>query len=207
MKGTGHMALPDDTGGMNERHDMAVKKIPGDAVGNIPPLLGKVVLAAFAMSVCQIIVAPIYVALSGNRFALVPWMCVMVALAVSFCAILGFILFWVSEIIAVRISPRFVPLMCAAIGLVSFGVWGGTVVSAVFNSLLGPLGVAALSGLNAWAVIINCAVIGAVGFAIGQSFYKRTMTRWVPLVVLMVLELLVTAVGVFYLTQMYAFLY
>lgn len=184
-----------------------MKRTPSDAVSMIPPLLGKVVLAACAMSVCQIIASPAYVALSGNHVALIPWMCVAVMLAVVFCVVLGVVLLWLSETIAVRISPRFVPLMCAGIGGVGFGIWGSTVVPAVFNSLVQPLGLSALGGVNLAAVIVNCVVVGAVGFGVAQALYRRAVTRWIPLIAMMVIEILFTAAGAFYLTQMYAFLY
>jgi hypothetical protein len=178
-----------------------------DAITAVPVLLGTVVFAAAIMCVCQIIVAPIYSALSGGRLALLPWIAVACLLSVGFCATVGFALAWVGEILERRIRRVFVVLAYAGIGAVAFGIWGGTVVPAVFDSIVVPAGGAALSGQSLVAVVINTVVIGALAFAGARLIFVRFSVKWPAVWISIVVELLLAAAGIFFLAQMYSYLY
>jgi hypothetical protein len=166
------------------------------------------VIAAGVMCVLEVICAPLYLAMAPQRsIALVPWAAVACLLAVGFTYTVGFALLWIADVLASRVSQRLSPFVFGAVGMVGFLIWGYFVVPSVFDSLVTPLGGAALSGSQLWAVAFNCAVIGFVAFALGRFLNERASRRVVLLIVVTVITVLLAAMGIFYLSAMYAQLY
>ena len=166
------------------------------------------VIAAGIMCVLEIICAPLYLAMAPQRsIALIPWAAVACLLAVGFTYTVGFALLWIADVLAGRVRERLSPLVFGAVGLVGFLIWGYFVVPSVFDSLVTPLGGAALSGSQLWAVAFNCAVIGFVAFALGRFLSPRASSRVVPLIVVTAVTVLLAALGIFYLSAMYSQLY
>jgi hypothetical protein len=169
--------------------------------------LGTIVIAAALMCVCNIIVAPLYASLSGNRLAVLPWVAVISLLTVGFCATVGFAVVWLGDLLGARVRSRYVPLVFACLGFVAFGIWGGFVVASIFDSIVVPAGASPLQGMALWSVAINSAVIGALGFGAGRFIAERKRLVWPFTWTLIIVELLVAGAGIFFLAQVYAFLY
>ncbi|MCI1902134.1 MAG: hypothetical protein LKI93_05330 [Bifidobacteriaceae bacterium] len=178
-----------------------------DAITSVPSQVGTIVLAGTVMCVCQVVVAPLYVALSAGLLTVLPWIAVSGLLSVGFCATVGLVLMWVGETVERRVSSRWVPLLYAGMGAACFGLWGGTVVPAIFNSIVAAAGGAALHGMSFWAVVINCIVIGALGFFFGRLLTAKKHVGWPAVWTLIIVELIVAGCGIFFLAQVYSYLY
>lgn len=186
----------------------AVETTPGDtplsSSSGFRSLLATLVVVAFVMCILQVIVGPIYVALSGNRLALFPWIGVACLLSVAFCVVVGLLLLWVARRLERHASSRFAPFVDGAIGFVAFGAWGGSVVPAVFDSIVALDSGQGLRGLNFWAVVINCAVIGGLAFFLGRVISSRVQMRWPIIASLAAVSLLLAVSGIVFLSILFS---
>lgn len=182
-------------------------RVTRDPKSAMPLMPVQAMSIAGLLCVGETICAPIYVSLSSGTLALVPWAMVACLVAVVFTYTVGFALLWCAEAFSRRIRAAFVPLIYAAVGLVGFGAWGYFVISAVMNSILEPLGHAALSSGQLAVVALNCAVLGLASFTAGYVMPFKLAAHRSAVVALGVLTALAGLVGAFFMIQMYAVLY
>lgn len=173
----------------------------------LPTMLVQAITIASVLCVGEIVCAPIFLNLSHNLLALVPWAMLACLLAVGFTYTVGFAVLWCVETFASRVRQSLVPLAYGAAGLVSFAAWGVFVFTAMVNSILLPSHIQPIDNGSMVVIGVNCAALGAAAFVIAYVFSPRLAKSRIWVIVLGVLTLVFAAFGVFYLSQMYAALY
>ena len=77
--------------------------------GALPTMLTQAVIAGTALTIGAIACSGFYLSMIGNVVALLPWMTVMVLIAVAFSYVVGFALLWCSEALTMRMKDAFKP--------------------------------------------------------------------------------------------------
>ena len=185
----------------------------GEVAGAVPTALAQAVIAAIAICVCELIVAPVYASMVTDAegsavVALVPMAAMLALLGVGFVYTVGFVLLWVADIVGTGMGhPKGEWLVYGAAGLIGFGAWGALVVPSVLNSITAPFGGSAVGGGNLAAIAINSAATGAVAFALARLFADRLRMRRGLTVALAVVSVAVAAFGVYVMVVLFGRLY
>ncbi|NEG89389.1 4-hydroxybenzoate polyprenyltransferase [Bifidobacterium aerophilum] len=145
---------------------------------SLPTMLVQAVVIAVALCACELVSAPIYVKMSGQRFNALPWFLVACLFAVAFTYTVGFVLLWAVESLTDRLDiPKLLPFVYAAAGLIGFAAWGCAVFPAVIDSVIMPAGGVALTASAKLGIGVNCAAAGLVSFFFGAILPARLSAR------------------------------
>lgn len=72
--------------------------------GALPTMLAQAVIAGTSLTIGAIACSGFYLSMIGNVVALLPWVTVMVLIAVAFSYVVGFALLWCSEALTMRMK-------------------------------------------------------------------------------------------------------
>lgn len=107
--------------------------------GGLPTMPTQAIIIGTVLGIGAISCSGFYLSMMGGNVALVPWMCVMLAVAVIFTYVVGFALLWCAESFTLRMRAKFKPLAYGVVGLIGFGVWGLLVGTSLLNSIGQPV--------------------------------------------------------------------
>ena len=194
---------------MQQRNTMVKQANNPARNGNrrVPLIFAQAVIVALALCLGEILCAPLYTGMSYHSLALVPWSAIAGLLSVVFAYTVGFAALWAAGKVSKKAPQAWRPVIAALFGLVLFGVWGYFVFAAVLNSIIVPLGHAALAGAQLGSIAFNCAAVGLASFFCASAFGERlaTLRTWVW--GLFACTILFAAFGVFFVVHMAALLY
>lgn len=173
----------------------------------LPSMLVQAIAIAAILCVAEILCSPIFIQLTHQSVALVPWIFVACLCAVVFSYTVGFALLWCAESLARHIRESLVPIAYGCIGLIGFGIWGSAVVGSLLNSILVPLGFAVLTSSQTVTIAVNSAVLGFASFFLA-FLAPRVMGKCKGMVIVAgICTLLCAVAGVFFLSRMMSVLY
>ena len=174
---------------------------------HVPVIFAQAVIVALVLCLGEMLCAPLYTGMSYHSLALVPWSAIAGLLSVVFAYTVGFAGLWAAGKVSKKAPQAWRPVIAALFGLVLFGVWGYFVFAAVLNSIIVPLGHAALAGAQLGSIAFNCAAVGLAAFFCASAFGERlaTLRTWVW--GLFACTILFAAFGVFFVVHMAALLY
>lgn len=145
--------------------------------GALPTMLAQAVIAGTSLTIGAIACSGFYLSMIGNVVALLPWVTVMVLIAVAFSYVVGFALLWCSEALTMRMKDAFKPWTYGVVGLLGYGIWGMFVMSAMMNSLNQPLNGVVLANGDVIALTVNYAVFGFIAFLLAQAYAPKIATK------------------------------
>ena len=128
----------------------------------LPVMPTQAIIIGTVLAVGAISCSGFYLSMLGGGVALVPWMCVTLAVAVVFTYVVGFALLWCAESFTLRMKARFRPLVYGVVGFIGYGVWGLLVMTSMMNSIGQPLNGVVLANGDVLAVQIALAVFGLI---------------------------------------------
>lgn len=166
-----------------------------DPDSGVPIMLAQAVVLAATLTFCEIFCAPLTATFRPAVFALVPWAGVASLLAVMFAFVVGFALLWCAESFAYRMRRRLQPLVYAAIGALSFGVWTVWVVLGVRNMITGRLGAGVLSAHDTTIAAVSGALLGMAAFFAAYTLGERLARHRAALAALAVASALAACYG------------
>lgn len=172
--------------------------------GALPTMLAQAVIAGTVLTVGAIACSGFYLSMIGNVAALLPWMTVVVLVAVAFTYVVGFALLWCAEALTLRMNDKLKPWMCGIVGLIGYGIWGLFVMSAMMNSLDQPLNGVVLANSDVIALTVNYAVFGFIAFLLAQAYAPKIATKKGLTIGLMVVQILLAIIGIIVLAMMFS---
>lgn len=172
-----------------------------------PLIFTQAVVVAVVSCLAQLLCAPVYVGLSYDSLALIPWSAIACLLAVMFSYTVGFAALWAAGRIARKAPAPWRPVIVALFGLILFGIWGYLVFAAALNSVIVPLGHAALSGTRLGTIGFNCAAVGLASFFCAAVFGERCAAYRTWVWVAFACTLACAGAGVLYAVHIAAVLY
>ena len=173
----------------------------------LPTMLVQAIIVASVLCIGELVCAPIYVGMSHNVVALVPWALSACLFAVAFTYTVGFALLWAVESLADRMNARLRPVAYAVAGLVGFGAWSAYVVTSFLNSILQPLGFDKLAASEQVSIAVNGAALGMAAFFLASAFGATFASKRVGVIIAGVATLAAAGLGAFYVMAMYSRLY
>lgn len=175
--------------------------------GGLPTMPTQAIIIGTVLGIGAISCSGFYLSMMGGNVALVPWMCVMLAVAVIFTYVVGFALLWCAESFTLRMRAKFKPLAYGVVGLIGFGVWGLLVGTSLLNSIGQPLNGVVLSNGDVFAITLNYAVFGFLAFMLGQAFALKLCTRKPLALALLAVQVVLAVFGVVAMVMMFSALY
>lgn len=175
--------------------------------GGLPTMPTQAIIIGTVLGIGAISCSGFYLSMMGGNVALVPWMCVMLAVAVIFTYVVGFALLWCAESFTLRMRAKFKPLAYGVVGLIGFGVWGLLVGTSLLNSIGQPLNGVVLSNGDVFAITLNYAVFGFLAFMLGQVFAPKLCTRKPLALALLAVQVVLAVFGVVAMVMMFSALY
>lgn len=172
--------------------------------GALPTMLAQAVIAGTSLTIGAIACSGFYLSMIGNVVALLPWMTVMVLIAVAFSYVVGFALLWCSEALTMRMKDAFKPWAYGVVGLLGYGIWGMFVMSAMMDSLNQPLNGVVLANGDVIALTVNYAVFGFIAFLLAQAYAPEIATKKGLTVGLMVVQIALAIIGIIVLVMMFS---
>ena len=89
--------------------------------GGLPTMPTQAIIIGTVLGIGAISCSGFYLSMMGGNVALVPWMCVMLAVAVIFTYVVGFALLWCAESFTLRMRAKFaITLNYAVFGFLAF---------------------------------------------------------------------------------------
>ena len=176
------------------------ERVTGDEHA-LPVMFVQAVMVASVLCIGELVCAPIFVGMSHNVLAVIPW---------AFAACLftvGFAVLWAGELLTDKITPRVRPFAFAVFGMLGFGVWSAYVLTSFLNSILTPLGLDQLTSGEQLAIGVNGAALGFAAFFLASALGTRLASKRVGVISVCVATVLAAALGAFFVVAMYARLY
>lgn len=162
------------------------------------------IIVGGVMCLCELVSAPLVNTLAGGAFTLLPWACVACLLSTVFVVVLGYAFLWLAGSLSRNFSGRAAPVCYGAVGMISYGIWGGLVFSAIINSILKPAGLAEISGTGNWMIAVNCLIIGMVSYCLAYIFAPTLARKRGTVITIGVAVVAVALLGAFFLWRFYA---
>ena len=172
--------------------------------GGLPTMPTQAIIIGTVLGIGAISCSGFYLSMMGGNVALVPWMCVMLAVAVIFTYVVGFALLWCAESFTLRMRAKFKPLAYGVVGLIGFGVWGLLVGTSLLNSIGQPLNGVVLSNGDVMALTVNYAVFGFIAFLLAQAYAPKIATKKGLTIGLMVVQIVLAIIGIIVLVMMFS---
>ena len=172
--------------------------------GALPTMLAQAVIVGTVLTVGAIACSGFYLAMIGNVAALLPWMTIVVLVAVAFAYIVGFALLWCAEALTMRAKDRIKPWLYGGVGLIGYGIWGMFVMSAMMNSLNQPLNGTVLPNSDVMALAVNYAVFGFIAFLLAQAYAPKIATRKGLTIGLMAVQIVLAVIGIIVMVMMFS---
>lgn len=172
--------------------------------GALPTMLAQAVIAGTVLTVGAIACSGFYLSMISNVAALLPWMTVVVLIAVAFTYIVGFALLWCAEAFTIRMNDKLKPWMYGGVGLIGYGIWGLFVMSAMMNSLNQPLNGVVLPNGDILALTVNYAVFGFIAFLLAQAYAPKIATKKGLTIALMTVQIVIAIIGIIVFAMMFA---
>ncbi|NMM93538.1 cadmium transporter [Bifidobacterium oedipodis] len=170
----------------------------------LPTMLAQAVIVGTTLSIGAIACSGFYLSMIGNVAALLPWMSIVVLIAVAFAYIVGFALLWCAESFTNRMREQFKPWAYGVVGLIGYGIWGLFVMSATMNSLNQPLNGVVLANGEVAAIAVNYAVFGFIAFLLAQAWATKLAARKGLTIALLAVQIVLAVIGVAVLVMMFS---
>ena len=148
-----------------------------DPVTGLPIMLAQNIIVGTVLGIGAIACSGFYLSMIGNVVAPLPWMAVVVLVAVGFTYVVGFALLWCAEAFTGRMKTIFKPWAYGVVGLIGYGILGLFLMSSVLNSLDQPLNGVVLANSDIMALTVNYAVFGFIAFLLGQAYASKLASR------------------------------
>lgn len=172
--------------------------------GALPTMLAQAVIVGTVLSVGAIACSGFYLSMIGNVAAPVPWMAVVVLVAVAFTYVIGFALLWCAEAFTGRMQSKFKPWAYGVVGLIGYGIWGLFVMSATMNSLNQPLNGVVLPNSDVMALTVNYAVFGFIAFLLAQAYASKLATKKGLTIGLLIAQIVLAVIGIIVMIMMFS---
>lgn len=173
----------------------------------VPTMLAQAIIVGAALTVGAIACSGLYLAMIDNAVALLPWMTVMILVAVAFTYIVGFALLWCADAFTHRMGQKAKPFAFGAFGLIGYGLWGTLVATTLLNSISQPLNGALLSNGNIIAVIVSFVAFGFVAFFLAQTLAKALAVRPTLAYALLIVQVIFAIIGIIVAVMMFSAIY
>ena len=182
------------------------ERVTGDEHA-LPVMFVQAVMVASVLCIGELVCAPIFVGMSHNVLAVIPWAFAACLFAVAFTYTVGFAVLWAGELLTDKITPRVRPFAFAVFGMLGFGVWSAYVLTSFLNSILTPLGLDQLTSGEQLAIGVNGAALGFAAFFLASALGTRLASKRVAVISACVATVLAAALGAFFVYAMYTRLY
>ena len=178
-----------------------------DQAHTLPVMFVQAVIVASVLCIGELVCAPVYVGMSHNVLAVIPWAFAACLFAVAFTYTVGFAVLWAGELLTDKITPRVRPFAFAVFGMLGFGAWSAYVLTSFLDSILTPLGHEQLTSGEQLAIGVNGAALGFAAFFLASVLGKVFAAKRVAVISACVATLLAAAAGIFFVVSMYSSLY
>ena len=173
----------------------------------LPVMFVQAVIVASVLCIGELVCAPVYVGMSHNVLAVIPWAFAACLFAVAFTYTVGFAVLWAGELLTDKITSRVRPFAFAVFGMLGFGAWSAYVLTSFLNSILTPLGLDQLTGGEQLAIGVNGGALGFAAFFLASALGTRLASKRVGVISACVATVLAAALGAFFVVAMYSRLY
>ncbi|MBW3095214.1 cadmium transporter [Bifidobacterium sp. 64T4] len=175
--------------------------------GELPIMPTQAIIIGTVLAIGAISCSGFYLSMLGGSVALVPWMCVVLFVAVAFTYVVGFALLWCAESFTLRMKERFRALAYGVVGFIGYGVWGLLVMTSLMNSIGQPLNGVVLSNGSVLAVALNYAVFGFLAFMLGQLLAPKLCVKKPLAFGLLAAQIVLAVFGLIAMVMMFGALY
>lgn len=178
-----------------------------DDEAGMSTMLAQSIIIGTVLSVGAICCCGFYVTMIGRVVALLPWMCMVVFIAVAFTYVVSFALLWCAEAYTGRMRERFTPLVYGVVGLIGYALWGALVMTSLMNALDQSLNGTVLSNSNVIALALNYAIFGFLAFVLAKVYAPALETKKTLACCLLGVQIVLAAIGIVVMVMVFSALY